>query len=155
MDVVDSPKLVPAADGAVPSSGNASELSVEVVAGGADGAEPDVVPTPLDVAVSEVPVPESLVDCAAAGEMVDPVSTTTTVLVMDTVSTVPPVPVAPLLGKIPLEVSFAGLESCRFEDKDEDEDVASCGTISKGELAEVVRESLLLLTSWRLTCRGK
>lgn len=173
MDVVESSTngtLVGTAERTLPISGNTPRLSLEVAAGGSDGAEPGVVTTPLGpnvVPVSEVPTLESVVDCAAAGEIVDPVSTTMTVLVIDTVRTVPedestesggrtvandpPVPVAPLLGKIPLAESSAGSDTCRFEDEDE----ASCGIVSREDLAKVVRGSLLLLTIWRFTWRGK
>lgn len=143
-------------------SGNTRGLSLgeEVVAAGvSDGAEPDVMTTPLGpnaMPVSVVPTLESLVGCAATGEIVDPVSTTMTVLVIDTVRTVPedgstesggrtvandpPVPVAPLLGKIPLAGSANGSKSRRLEDEEE----ASCGVVSKEDFTMVVRGSLLL-----------
>lgn len=178
VDVVESSvngMVVDTSEETLDTSGNASGLSLEgeepTAAGASVGAEPEVVTSPLGpeaMTVSEVPTLESLVDCAAAGKIVDPVSTTMTVLVMDTVRTVPedgstesggrtvandpPVPVAPLLGKTPFEGSTNGSgEVCRFEDEDE----ASCGIVSKGDLALVVRGSLLLLTIWRFTCRGK
>jgi hypothetical protein len=152
VDVVESPingMFDGTAERTLDISGDKDGLSLgeELVAAGvSDGAELGVVTTPLGpnvMPVSVVPTLELLVGCAASGEIVDPVSITMTVLVIDTVRTVPndpPVPVAPLLGKIPLAGSANGSGFCRLEDEEE----ASCGIVSKEDLAMVVRGSLLL-----------
>jgi hypothetical protein len=147
-----------------------------------DGGEPGVVVVttpsgPNTVCESVVALLDSLVlGSAGAGEKVEPVSATTTVLVMAMVTTVsggepvagepvpdegkktptdPPVATRAPLGNTPLALAPSGFVWRFDEDDDEDEDEASCGAIGTDDDPAGVVCGTLLLKIWRFTCRGK